>query len=230
MIGLCFSYLQGVRFQNVPLLLSEVQSCQVGSSWSISGISKPWLCPPHPSPLHLQGNLGLVCSGWDGDWVEEHIQYGLKILILNCGMVRRGQMTAVTIAMMSRDPLSPLWQSWPVHLGPPKCFQAFWGYWKFWPLAWNTEMQTENCKINFRYYLFSKNTTSLPVTVLGCWFREASAACGLSPGPAPWSISFEHPTPGQCLQQAERTDEVWPELMKARGVFALDGFHLPWVG
>lgn len=194
MIGLCFSYLQGVRFQNIPLLLSEVQSCQVGSSWCISGISKPWLCPPHPSPLHLQGNLGLVCSGWDGDWGEERIQYGLKILILNCGMVWRGQMTAVTIAMMSRDPLSPLWQSWPVHLGPPKCFQAFWGYWKFWPLAWNTEMQRENCKINFRYYLFSKNTTSLPVTVLGCWFREASTACRwvlvLPPDPCPLNIQL----------------------------------------
>lgn len=194
MIGLCFSYLQGVRFQNMPLLLSGVQSCQVGSSWCVSGISKPWLCPPHPSPLHMRANLGLVCSSWDGDWGEERIQYGLKILILNCGMVWRGQMTAVTIAMMSRDPLSPLWQSWPVHLGPPKCFQAFWGYWKFWPLAWNIEMQRENCKINFRYYLFSKNTTSLPVTVLGCWFREAFTACRwvlvLPPDPCPLNIQL----------------------------------------
>lgn len=109
-------------------------------------------------------------------------------------MVWRGQRTAVAIAMMSRDPLSPLWQSWPVHLGPPKCFQPFWGYWKFWPLAWNTEVQRENCKINFRYYLFGKNTTSLPVMGLGCWFREASAACRwvlvLPPDPCPLNIQL----------------------------------------
>lgn len=92
-------------------------------------------------------------------------------------MVRRGQMTAVTIAMMSRHSLSLPWQSWPVHLGPSKCFQTFWGCCRFWPLAWNTEMQRENCKINFRYYLFSKKTTSLPVLVLGSGFQEASAAC-----------------------------------------------------
>lgn len=61
--------------------------------------------------------------------------------------------------------------------GSSQVLPGFLSYWKFWPLAWNTEMQRENCKINFRYYLFSKNTTSLPVTVLGCWFREASTAC-----------------------------------------------------
>lgn len=72
------------------------------------------------------------------------------------------------------------------HLGPPKCFQTLWGHCKFWLLAWNAEMQRENCKINFRYYLFSQNTTSLLVMVLlfygfygfmECGFREASAAC-----------------------------------------------------
>lgn len=109
-------------------------------------------------------------------WLGADIQYGLKILILNCRVVWRSQMTAVTIAMMSRDPLSLPWQSWPVHLGPSKCFQTFWGYCKFWLLAWNTEMPRQNCKINFRYSLFGKNTTSLPVMVLGCGFREASAA------------------------------------------------------
>lgn len=71
MIGLCFSYLQGVRFQNILLLLSEVQSCQVGSSWSISGISEPWLCPPHPSPLHTQANFGWKFSSWIVEWCEQ---------------------------------------------------------------------------------------------------------------------------------------------------------------
>lgn len=90
MIGLRFSYLQGAGFQNIPLLLSEVQSCQVGSPWSISGVSKTQLRVPHPSPLHTWANSGLVCSGWDGNWGGDHIQYRLKALILGrraCKMV-----------------------------------------------------------------------------------------------------------------------------------------------
>lgn len=86
-------------------------------------------------------------------------------------------MTAVTTAMMSRDPLSLPWQNWPVHLGPSEHFQTFWGYCKFWLLVWNTKMHRENSKIKFRYYLFGKNTTSLPVMILRCSFREAAAAC-----------------------------------------------------
>lgn len=70
MIRLYFSCLQGAGFQNIPLLLSEVQRCQVGNPWSISGISKTQLCVPHPSPLHTRANPSLVCTGWDGNGEE----------------------------------------------------------------------------------------------------------------------------------------------------------------
>lgn len=177
MIGLFFSYLQGVRFQNILLLLSEVQSCQVGSSWSISGISEPWLCPPHPSPLHTRANFAPAGSRHPV-WAENsHPE-------LWNGVNRPNDSSD-----NSRDeqrPSVPAMAELVHHLGPPKCFQTLWGHCKFWLLAWNAEMQRENCKINFRYYLFSQNTTSLLVMVLlfygfygfmECGFREAPAAC-----------------------------------------------------
>lgn len=142
MIGPCCSYLQGGRFRNILLLLSEVQSCQVGSSGSISGLSKTQLPIPHPSPLHTWAKLDSVCSGWGGNWEK---LTSVKALVLGgrAGKtVWRGQMTASgVIAMMGRETLCP-----PVAelAGSPafcKCFWTFQDHRKFGLLSQNIEMQ-----------------------------------------------------------------------------------------
>lgn len=182
MIGLCFSYLQGAGFQSIPLLLSEVQSCQVGSPWSIAGVGKVHLwCPSSLSSAHLgKPRLSLLRLGRELGrrshpiWAESS-HPGMEGLYNG---VKRPNDSGDNSDDGQSDPLS----------SPGRAGRSTWVLRVFsnfprrlqisFLISEYRNAEKENCKIEFRYYLFSKNTTNLPVTGLGHWFRGASSACG----------------------------------------------------
>jgi len=122
MIGPWFSYLQGARSPNTPLLPWEVQSCQVGSPGSVSGLGNTQLCVPHPSPSHTWATPAQPAPAGMGAGEEITSSPGWELSCWNGGLVKWCD-KAERQRWRAERPLVLPWQNWPVNLGSPSVFK-----------------------------------------------------------------------------------------------------------